>query len=79
VTTPGRRGAAPSAQQTPAQYRANGRSAVAEPALAGQAGAERIAVAQAPAGTGGSPGAPYLRARMPLRYYPLLWQPREYQ
>jgi tryptophan 2,3-dioxygenase len=29
-------------------------------------------------GTGGSPGAPYLRARVPLRYYPLLWQLREY-
>jgi len=49
VTTPQRRGAAPSAQQTPAQYRANGRSAVAEPALADQTAAERIAVAEAPA------------------------------
>ena len=29
-------------------------------------------------GTGGSPGAPYLRARVPLRCYPLLWQLREY-
>jgi tryptophan 2,3-dioxygenase len=29
-------------------------------------------------GTGGSPGAPYLRARVPLRYYPMLWQLREY-
>jgi tryptophan 2,3-dioxygenase len=28
-------------------------------------------------GTGGSTGAPYLRSRMPLRYYPLLWQLRD--
>jgi len=27
-------------------------------------------------GTGGSTGAPYLRARVPLRYYPLLWELR---
>jgi tryptophan 2,3-dioxygenase len=29
-------------------------------------------------GTGGTRGAQYLRARVPLRYYPLLWQLREY-
>jgi tryptophan 2,3-dioxygenase len=28
------------------------------------------------AGTGGSSGAPYLRSRLPLRYYPLLWELR---
>jgi tryptophan 2,3-dioxygenase len=28
-------------------------------------------------GTGGSTGAPYLRSRVPLRYYPLLWQLRD--
>jgi tryptophan 2,3-dioxygenase len=27
-------------------------------------------------GTGGSTGAPYLRSRLPLRYYPLLWELR---
>jgi tryptophan 2,3-dioxygenase len=27
-------------------------------------------------GTGGSTGAPYLRKRVPLRYYPLLWELR---
>lgn len=27
-------------------------------------------------GTGGSTGAPYLRERLPLRYYPLLWEMR---
>jgi len=27
-------------------------------------------------GTGGSSGAPYLRSRLPLRYYPLLWEMR---
>ncbi len=27
-------------------------------------------------GTGGSAGAPYLRSRLPLRYYPLLWEIR---
>jgi tryptophan 2,3-dioxygenase len=27
-------------------------------------------------GTGGSSGAPYLRSRLPLRYYPLLWELR---
>jgi tryptophan 2,3-dioxygenase len=27
-------------------------------------------------GTGGSSGAPYLRSRLPLRYYPLLWDLR---
>ena len=27
-------------------------------------------------GTGGSSGAPYLRTRLPLRYYPLLWEMR---
>nr|WP_284287964.1 tryptophan 2,3-dioxygenase family protein [Angustibacter aerolatus] len=26
-------------------------------------------------GTGGSTGAPYLRSRLPLRFYPLLWEP----
>jgi tryptophan 2,3-dioxygenase len=29
-------------------------------------------------GTGGSRGAPYLRGRVALRYYPLLWQLREF-
>ncbi len=28
-------------------------------------------------GTGGSAGAPYLRRRLPLRYYPLLWELRD--
>ena len=28
-------------------------------------------------GTGGSSGAPYLRKRLPLRYYPLLWELRD--
>jgi tryptophan 2,3-dioxygenase len=28
-------------------------------------------------GTGGSTGAPYLRTRVPLRYYPLLWELRD--
>ncbi len=28
-------------------------------------------------GTGGSTGAPYLHRRVPLRYYPLLWQLRD--
>jgi tryptophan 2,3-dioxygenase len=28
-------------------------------------------------GTGGSTGAPYLHARVPLRYYPLLWELRD--
>jgi tryptophan 2,3-dioxygenase len=28
-------------------------------------------------GTGGSTGAPYLRSRVPLRYYPLLWELRD--
>jgi tryptophan 2,3-dioxygenase len=27
-------------------------------------------------GTGGSSGAPYLRSRLPVRYYPLLWEMR---
>jgi tryptophan 2,3-dioxygenase len=27
-------------------------------------------------GTGGSTGAPYLRSRLDLRYYPLLWELR---
>ncbi len=27
-------------------------------------------------GTGGSSGAPYLRSRLPVRYYPLLWELR---
>jgi tryptophan 2,3-dioxygenase len=29
-------------------------------------------------GTGGSTGAPYLRSRLPLRYYPLLWELRDW-
>jgi tryptophan 2,3-dioxygenase len=29
-------------------------------------------------GTGGSTGAPYLRKRVPLRYYPLLWELRDW-
>ena len=29
-------------------------------------------------GTGGSSGAPYLRDRVPLRYYPLLWELRSF-
>ena len=29
-------------------------------------------------GTGGSTGAPYLRKRVPLRYYPLLWELRDH-
>jgi tryptophan 2,3-dioxygenase len=29
-------------------------------------------------GTGGSTGAPYLRGRVPLRYYPLLWELRDW-
>ncbi len=29
-------------------------------------------------GTGGSTGAPYLRNRVPLRYYPLLWELRDW-
>ena len=29
-------------------------------------------------GTGGSTGAPYLRRRLPLRYYPLLWELRDW-
>jgi tryptophan 2,3-dioxygenase len=29
-------------------------------------------------GTGGSTGAPYLRRRVPLRYYPLLWELRDW-
>ncbi len=29
-------------------------------------------------GTGGSTGAPYLRRRVPLRYYPLLWELRDH-
>ena len=28
-------------------------------------------------GTGGSTGAPYLQRRVPLRYYPLLWELRD--
>jgi tryptophan 2,3-dioxygenase len=28
-------------------------------------------------GTGGSTGAPYLRGRVPMRYYPLLWELRD--
>jgi tryptophan 2,3-dioxygenase len=27
-------------------------------------------------GTGGSSGSEYLRSRLPLRYYPLLWELR---
>ena len=27
-------------------------------------------------GTGGSSGAPYLRSRLDLRFYPLLWELR---
>ena len=29
-------------------------------------------------GTGGSTGAPYLRRRVPIRYYPLLWELRDH-
>jgi tryptophan 2,3-dioxygenase len=29
-------------------------------------------------GTGGSTGAPYLRNRVPMRYYPLLWELRDW-
>ena len=29
-------------------------------------------------GTGGLTGAPYLRARVPVRYYPLLWELRDF-
>jgi tryptophan 2,3-dioxygenase len=29
-------------------------------------------------GTGGSTGAPYLRKRVPMRYYPLLWELRDH-
>jgi tryptophan 2,3-dioxygenase len=29
-------------------------------------------------GTGGSSGAPYLRERLPMRYYPLLWELRQH-
>lgn len=29
-------------------------------------------------GTGGSTGAPYLHQRVPLRYYPLLWDLRDW-
>jgi tryptophan 2,3-dioxygenase len=29
-------------------------------------------------GTGGSTGAPYLRKRVPVRYYPLLWELRDH-
>jgi tryptophan 2,3-dioxygenase len=29
-------------------------------------------------GTGGSTGAPYLYKRVPLRYYPLLWELRDW-
>jgi tryptophan 2,3-dioxygenase len=29
-------------------------------------------------GTGGSTGAPYLRKRVPLHYYPLLWELRDH-
>jgi len=29
-------------------------------------------------GTGGSTGAPYLRGRVPIRYYPLLWELRDW-
>jgi tryptophan 2,3-dioxygenase len=29
-------------------------------------------------GTGGSTGAPYLRKRVPMRYYPLLWELRDW-
>jgi len=29
-------------------------------------------------GTGGSTGAPYLHGRVPLRYYPLLWELRDW-
>ena len=29
-------------------------------------------------GTGGSTGAPYLRRRVPMRYYPLLWELRDW-
>jgi tryptophan 2,3-dioxygenase len=29
-------------------------------------------------GTGGSTGAPYLRGRVPIRYYPLLWELRDF-
>jgi tryptophan 2,3-dioxygenase len=28
-------------------------------------------------GTGGSTGAPYLHRRVPMRYYPLLWELRD--
>ena len=31
----------------------------------------------AKSGTGGSTGAPYLQSRVPLRYYPLLWELRD--
>jgi tryptophan 2,3-dioxygenase len=29
-------------------------------------------------GTGGSTGAPYLHQRVPMRYYPLLWELRDW-
>ena len=29
-------------------------------------------------GTGGSSGAPYLRGRLDMRYYPLLWEVRSH-
>ena len=29
-------------------------------------------------GTGGSTGAPYLHKRVPMRYYPLLWELRDW-
>lgn len=32
----------------------------------------------AKSGTGGSTGAPYLHTRVPLRYYPLLWELRDW-
>ncbi len=29
-------------------------------------------------GTGGSSGGPYLRSRLPVRYYPVLWELRDH-
>ncbi len=50
--------------------------------LAGQWRARHVAMVErqigTKSGTGGSTGAPYLRKRVPLRYYPLLWELRDH-
>jgi tryptophan 2,3-dioxygenase len=54
----------------------------AHDALAGLWRARRVQMVErqigTKSGTGGSTGAPYLRKRVPLRYYPLLWELRDH-